>query len=58
MNYTIEIEQEEDGRWLAEIKELPGVMVYGQTSEDARRNVAALARRVLEDRLQHNEPVV
>jgi predicted RNase H-like HicB family nuclease len=48
----IEIEQEEDGRWLTEIPELPGVMVYGATREEAIARVKALALRVLADRLE------
>lgn len=49
----IEIEQEEDGRWLSEIPDLPGVMVYGPTREEAVTRVKALALRVLADRLEH-----
>ncbi len=50
----IEIEQEEDGRWLSEIPDLPGVMVYGPTREEAVARVKALALRVLADRLEHD----
>jgi predicted RNase H-like HicB family nuclease len=50
MNLTIELEQEEDGRWIAEIDELNGVMVYGVTREEAIENVKALAAEVLADR--------
>ncbi len=53
----IEIEQEEDGRWLTEIPELPGVMVYGGSREEAVARVKALALRVLADRLEHGETV-
>jgi predicted RNase H-like HicB family nuclease len=53
----IEIEQEEDGRWLTEVPELPGVMVYGATREEALVRVKALALRVLADRLEHGETV-
>ena len=53
----IEIEQEEDGRWLTEVPELPGVMVYGATREEAVARVKALALRVLADRLEHGETV-
>ena len=53
---TIEIEQEEDGRFIAEIPELPGVMVYGRTKEEAVAKVEALALRTLADRLEHGEP--
>ncbi|ACK69303.1 protein of unknown function UPF0150 [Gloeothece citriformis PCC 7424] len=55
MNYTIEIDQEEDGRIIAEVIELPGVLVYGQTKEEALAKVQALALRVLADRLEHGE---
>jgi len=53
----IEIEQEEDGRWLTEIPDLPGVMVYGATRDEAVARVKALALRVLADRLEHGETV-
>ncbi len=53
----IEIEQEEDGRWLSEIPDLPGVMVYGLTREEAVARLKALALRVLADRLEHGESV-
>ena len=53
----IEIEQEEDGRWLTEIPDLPGVMVYGATREEAVLRVKALALRVLADRLEHGESI-
>ena len=55
--FTVEVEQEEDGRWLAEIPELPGVLVYGQTQVEAIFRVQALALRVLADRLEHGEVV-
>lgn len=55
MNFTIEIEPEEDGRWLAEVIELPGVITYGQTREEAISKVKALAFHVLADRLEHGE---
>lgn len=47
MNLTIEYEQEADGRWIAEISELPGVMKYGDTKEEAIAPVEALALRVV-----------
>ena len=53
---TIEIEQEEGGRFIAAIPELPGVMVYGQTKEVAVAQVEALALRTFADRLEHGEP--
>jgi predicted RNase H-like HicB family nuclease len=55
VSYRIEIEQEADGRFLAEVQELPGVMAYGETVEDAVAHVQALALRVLADRLEHGE---
>lgn len=55
MNLAIELEQEEDGRWIAEIDELDGVLVYGETKEDAIRNVKTLALRVIADRLENGE---
>jgi predicted RNase H-like HicB family nuclease len=51
----IEIEQEEDSRWIAEIPDLPGVMVYGNSRDEAIAKVEALALRVLADRLEHGE---
>ena len=53
----IEFEQETDGRWIAEIAALPGVMAYGRTREEARGRVEALALRVLAERLEHGEQV-
>jgi predicted RNase H-like HicB family nuclease len=60
MNLLIEIEREDDGRWIAEIPDLPGVMVYGQTREEAISRVEALALRVIADRLESGEvaPVI
>lgn len=57
MKFTIEFEQEEDGRWLAEVLELPGVLAYGKTVQQAIAKVQALALRVLADRLEHDEAV-
>ena len=57
MPLTIEIEQEEDGRWLAEVPELPGVLTYGQTREEAIDRVRVLSLRVLADRLDHGEAI-
>ena len=53
----IEIEQENDGRWLAEISAMPGALAYGDSPEEAADKVKALALRVLADRLEHGEPV-
>jgi predicted RNase H-like HicB family nuclease len=55
MNFTIEIEEEEDGRFLAEVIHFPGVLAYGQTREEAIARVQALALRVLADKLEHGE---
>lgn len=61
MTYTarmkIEIEQEEDGRWIAEIPELSGVMAYGQTQSQAVSKAEALALRVIADRIDHGESI-
>jgi predicted RNase H-like HicB family nuclease len=54
---TIEVEQEDDGRWLAEVPDLPGVLSYGQTRQEAIERVQVLTLRVLADRLDHGEPV-
>ena len=53
----IEIEREDDGRWIAEIPELPGVMVYGDSRNEAIAKAEALALRVLADRLEHGEEI-
>ncbi|MBF0176896.1 MAG: type II toxin-antitoxin system HicB family antitoxin [Magnetococcales bacterium] len=55
MNYAIEYDQEADGRWLAEVVELPGVVAYGRTEEEAISRVEALALRVLTERLENGE---
>jgi predicted RNase H-like HicB family nuclease len=55
VKFTIEYEQENDGRWLAEVKELPGVMVYGKDPDDATAHAQALALRVVADRLENGE---
>ncbi|MDH4286518.1 MAG: type II toxin-antitoxin system HicB family antitoxin [Gallionella sp.] len=55
MNFTIEHEQESDGRWLAEVPELPGVLAYGATSQEAMSKAEILALRVIADRLEHSE---
>jgi predicted RNase H-like HicB family nuclease len=57
MNLSIELDREEDGRWIGEIPELPGVMAYGESREEAIAKVQALALRVLADRLEHGESV-
>jgi predicted RNase H-like HicB family nuclease len=55
MTFTVEYEQEEDGRWLAEVLELPGVLAYGRSPEEAVAKAQALALRVVADRLEHGE---
>ena len=52
---TLETELEVDGRWIAEVLELPGVLVYGATEEEAIANAEALALRVIADRIEHGE---
>lgn len=51
--YTIEIDREQDGRWIAEIPQLPGVMAYGKTQSEAERKVKALALRVIADKIEN-----
>ena len=53
----IEIEREDDGRWIAEVSELPGVMAYGANREEAIAKAQALALRVIADRLEHGEEI-
>jgi predicted RNase H-like HicB family nuclease len=55
MTFTVDIEQEDDGRWIAEVLELPGVLTYGQSPEEATAKVQALALRVVTDRVEHGE---
>jgi len=55
MNFTIEHEREEDGRWLAEVPELPGVLAYGAPADEAMAKAEVRALRVLAERLEHNE---
>lgn len=55
IHFTIEHEQEEDGRWLAEVPGLPGVLAYGDTADDAIAKAEVLALRVLAERLEHGE---
>jgi predicted RNase H-like HicB family nuclease len=57
MNLKIEIEREDDGLWIAEVPDLPGVLCYGTTREEAVAKAEALALRVLADRLEHVEDV-
>ena len=57
VDVSIEVEREADGRWIAEVPDLPGVMAYGQSREEAISKVKALALRVLADRLEHGESI-
>jgi predicted RNase H-like HicB family nuclease len=54
---TVEMEQESDGRWIAEVIDLPGVIAYGASEAEAVRLVEALARRVLAERIERGEPI-
>jgi predicted RNase H-like HicB family nuclease len=55
MRFSIQLARETDGRWIAEVPELPGAMVYGTTTQDAIAKVKALALRVVADRLDQGE---
>ncbi len=55
VHLSIELDREDDGRWIAEALELPGVMMYGHTREDAISNTERLAIEVIADRIKHNE---
>jgi predicted RNase H-like HicB family nuclease len=55
MIFRIEVEQEEDGRWIAEVLELPGALAYGTSRDDAIARAKALALRALAERLEHGE---
>jgi len=55
--FSVEIERETDGRWIAEVMDLPGVLAYGATRDEAMQNVEALALRVLADRIEHGEVI-
>ena len=57
MPLTIEFDQETDGRWIAEVLELPGVLAYGGSRQEALEKVQVLSLRVIADRLEHGEPV-
>jgi predicted RNase H-like HicB family nuclease len=51
----VEIEREDDGRWIAEVPEVPGVLAYGSSASEAQARVQALALRVVADCLEHGE---
>jgi predicted RNase H-like HicB family nuclease len=53
----IEVEREDDGRWIAEVADLPGVIAYGASEAEARSKAAALARAVIEDRVANDDPL-
>jgi predicted RNase H-like HicB family nuclease len=55
MKFNVEIDREDDGRWLAEVVGLPGALAYGQTREEAVSRAEALALRILADRLENGE---
>ena len=55
MQFTINLEREDDGRWIAEVTELPGTLAYGASRTEARAKVQALALRVVAERLEHGE---
>ena len=55
MNFSLECEREDDGRWLAEVPELPGTLAYGATAAQAMARAQTLALRVLAERLEHGE---
>jgi len=57
MGLTVEIEREEDGRWIAEVPQLPGVLAYGESRQQAIVRVQALALRVIAERLEHGEAI-
>lgn len=55
ITFKVETEREDDGRWLAEVLELPGVLAYGDSAQVAVAKVQALALRVVAERLEHGE---
>jgi predicted RNase H-like HicB family nuclease len=55
MTFKVDVEQESDGRWIAEVLELPGVLAYGASANEAKAKVQALALRVVAERLEHGE---
>jgi predicted RNase H-like HicB family nuclease len=55
MRFTVELDRETDGRWIAEVLDLPGAMVYGATRDEAVAKAQALALRVIADRLEYGE---
>jgi predicted RNase H-like HicB family nuclease len=57
MRFNVETEREDDGRWIADVPALPGVMAYGDSRDEAVARAEALALRVVADRLEHGEAV-
>ncbi len=55
LTFRVELEREDDGRWIAEVPDLPGVLAYGTTQDEAQARVQALALRVVAERLEHGE---
>ena len=55
MNFEIECEREDDGRWLAEISAIPGVLAYGASANEAMAKAEVLALRVLAEQIEHGE---
>jgi predicted RNase H-like HicB family nuclease len=58
MEFRIEFDQEDDGRWIADIPELPGVLAYGATQEEAKAKAEAIALRVSADRIEESKKAV
>ena len=56
-DFTVDLDREDDGRWIGEVTELPGVLAYGSSREEAVAKAKALAFRVLADRLDHGEDI-
>lgn len=56
-DFTVDLEREDDGRWIGEVVELPGVLAYGMSRDEAVARAKALAFRVLADRLEHGEDI-
>jgi predicted RNase H-like HicB family nuclease len=56
-DFTVDIDREDDGRWIGEVTELPGVVAYGASRDEAVAKAKALAFRVLADRLEHGEDI-
>ena len=57
MRFNVEVEREDDGRWIAEVSDFSGALAYGDTRDQAVAKAEALALRVMADRLEHGEPL-